>query len=419
MATNSTERRVAVTGLGVITPLGNDVETFWKNIISGKCGIEKITSFDTTPYDTKIAGQVRNFDPVPAFPSPKEVRRADRFSPIGDHAAWQALKDSGLDLQKKTAMKLVASSVQASVRLETTAEQHQILLNRGPGRLSPFMIPMLISNMASGLISMFFDLRGPNFATCSACATANHAIGEAWRAVKMGDAQVMVAGGAEATVVPIGIGGFCAMKAMSTRNDDPQHASRPFDKERDGFVMGEGSGILVLEELERAKKRGAKIYCEIVGYGNTADAYHLTSPSPEGEGAARCMKMALRNGGLNLEDVNYINAHGTSTPQGDTCETQAIKTVFGDRAKKIAVSSTKGATGHMLGAAGSVEMSVCALAIHHGIAPPTINYQVPDPECDLDYVPNTAREMKITACINNSFGFGGHNASIAAKKFEG
>jgi 3-oxoacyl-[acyl-carrier-protein] synthase II len=417
MPTNSSERRVAVTGIGVVTPLGNDLETFWKNIISGQCGIDKIASFDASPYATQIAGEVKNFDPSPAFPSPKEIRRADRFSQFGVYAAWQALKDSGLDLQKENRDEIGAIVGSGIGGLETTAEQHQILLDRGPGRLSPFMIPMLISNMASGLISMFFDLRGPNFATCSACATANHALGEAWRAIKMDDAQVMFAGGAEATVVPIGIGGFCAMKAMSTRNDDPKHASRPFDKERDGFVMGEGSGILVLEEMERAKKRGAKIYCEVVGYGNTADAYHLTSPSPEGEGAARCMKMALRNGGLKLEEVNYINAHGTSTPQGDVCETQAIKTVFGERAKKIAVSSTKGATGHMLGAAGSVEMAVCSLALFHGIAPPTINYQVPDPECDLDYVPNTARELNITAVINNSFGFGGHNASIAAKKF--
>ena len=419
MAINSSERRVAVTGLGVVTPLGNDVETFWKGIISSQCGIDKIVSFDASPYDTKIAGEVKNFDATPAFPSPKEVRRADRFSQFGVHAAWQALKDAGLDLQKENRDEIGVIVGSGIGGLETTAEQHQILLNRGPGRLSPFMIPMLISNMASGLISMFFELRGPNFATCSACATANHAIGEAWRAIKMGDAQVMVAGGAEATVVPIGIGGFCAMKAMSTRNEDPKHASRPFDKERDGFVMGEGSGILVLEEMERAKKRGAKIYCELVGYGNTADAYHLTAPSPDGEGAARCMRMALNNGGLNIQDVNYINAHGTSTPQGDVCETQAIKTVFGEHAKRIAVSSTKGATGHMLGAAGSVEMTVCSLALYHGIAPPTINYQVPDPECDLDYVPNTAREMKITAVINNSFGFGGHNASIAAKRFEG
>jgi 3-oxoacyl-[acyl-carrier-protein] synthase II len=279
------------------------------------------------------------------------------------------------------------------------------------------MIPMLISNMASGLVSMYFNLRGPNFATCSACATANHAIGEAWRTIKMGDAQVMFAGGAEATVIPVGIGGFCAMRAMSTRNDDPKHASRPFDKERDGFVMGEGAGMLVLEELEHAKKRGARIYCEIVGYGNTADAHHLTSPSPGGEGASRSMKMALRHAGLNPSDISYINAHGTSTPVGDAAETQAIKTVFGDHAKKVAVSSTKGATGHMLGAAGAVETAVCVLAIQNGIVPPTINLQVPDPECDLDYVPNTAREMKVDAIINNSFGFGGHNSTIAAKKF--
>jgi 3-oxoacyl-[acyl-carrier-protein] synthase II len=294
-----------------------------------------------------------------------------------------------------------------------------VLLERGPGRLSPFMIPMLISNMASGLVSMYYNLRGPNFATCSACATANHALGEAWRTLKMGDAKVMLAGGTESSIVPVGIGGFCAMKAMSTRNDDPTHASRPFDKERDGFVMGEGAGVVVLEDLEHAKARGARIYAEFTGYGNTADAHHLTAPSPGGEGAARCMKMALRNAGLNPEDVSYINAHGTSTPQGDIAETEAIKAVFGPHARKLAVSSTKGATGHMLGAAGAVEMVACAKAIQNDIAPPTINYQVPDPECDLDYVPNTARPMKIDAIVNNSFGFGGHNASVIAVKFKG
>jgi 3-oxoacyl-[acyl-carrier-protein] synthase II len=273
--------------------------------------------------------------------------------------------------------------------------------------------------MASGVFSMYHNLRGPNFATCSACATANHALGEAWRTIKMGDAQVIFAGGAEATVVTIGIGGFCAMKAMSTRNDDPKHASRPFDKERDGFVMGEGSGVLVLEELEHAKARGARIYCEFAGYGNTADAHHLTAPSPGGEGASRCMRMALRNARLNPEQISYINAHGTSTPQGDIAETQAIKTVFGDHARKLAVSSTKGATGHMLGAAGAVEMIVCAKALQTDIVPPTINYQVPDPECDLDYVPNTPRKMPVEAIVNNSFGFGGHNATLVAKKFRG
>jgi 3-oxoacyl-[acyl-carrier-protein] synthase II len=416
---NNSDRRVVITGLGVVTPLGNQPDVFWNNLISGQCGIDLITSFDATGFDTKIAAEVKNFDPAPAFPSAKEVRRTDRYSQFGVYAGWQALVDSGLDLEKENRDEIGVIIGSGIGGLKTTAEQHDVLITRGPGRLSPFMIPMLISNMASGLFSMFYNLRGPNFATCSACATANHAIGEAWRAIKMGDAHVMFAGGAEAAIVPVGIGGFCAMRAMSTRNDDPKHASRPFDKERDGFIMGEGAGVVVLEELEHAKKRGAKIYCEVVGYGNCADAYHLTAPSPDGEGAARCMKMALKTGGLNLEDVSYINAHGTSTPQGDLCETQAIKTVFVERAKKIAVSSTKGATGHMLGAAGAVEMSICALAIKNGIVPPTINYQTPDPECDLDYVPNTAREMKVNAIINNSFGFGGHNASIAAKKFVG
>jgi 3-oxoacyl-[acyl-carrier-protein] synthase II len=419
MASHLTELRVVVTGLGVVTPLGHQVDIFWNNLVAGQCGIDRISSFDATLFDSQIAGEVKDFDPTPAFPSPKEIRRTDPYSQFGIYAGHQALLDSGLDLDKENRDEIGVIIGSGIGGLQTTAEQHKILLNRGPGRLSPFMIPMLISNMASGLFSMFYKLRGPNFATCSACATANHAIGEAWRAIKMGDAQVMFAGGAEAAVVPVGIGGFCAMKALSTRNDDPKHASRPFDKERDGFVMGEGAGVIVLEELGHAKKRGAEIYCEIVGYGNTADAYHLTAPSPGGEGAVRCMRMALRNGGLNPEDVSYINAHGTSTQQGDLCETQAIKTVFGGYAKKIAVSSTKGATGHMLGAAGAVEMAVCALAIKHGIAPPTINYQVPDPECDLDYVPNIARKLKVNAVINNSFGFGGHNASIAAKKFEG
>jgi 3-oxoacyl-[acyl-carrier-protein] synthase II len=416
---NNSDRRVVVTGLGVVTPIGYQLDAFWSALIAGQCGIDKISSFDSSPFDTQIAGEVKNFDPTPAFPSAKDVRRTDRFSQFGVFAGHQALRDSGLDLAQENCDEIGVIIGSGIGGLQTTADQLDVLLERGPGRVSPFTIPMLISNMASGLFSMYNNLRGPNFATCSACATANHAIGESWRTIKMGDAQVMFAGGAEAAVVPFGIGGFCAMRAMSTRNDDPKHASRPFDKDRDGFVMGEGAGVLVLEELEHAKKRGAKIYCEIVGYGNTADAYHLTSPSPNGEGASRCMKMALKTGGLNTEDISYINAHGTSTPQGDVCETQAIKTVFGERAKRIAVSSTKGATGHMLGAAGAVEMSVCALAIKHGIVPPTINYQTPDPECDLDYVPNTAREMKVNAIINNSFGFGGHNASIAAKKFVG
>ncbi|HTI97317.1 MAG TPA: beta-ketoacyl-ACP synthase II [Dongiaceae bacterium] len=419
MASNWTERRVVVTGIGLVTPLGNEPETFWQKLIAGASGIERITHFDAAAFDTQIAGEVRNFDPAPAFPSPKEIRRTDRFSQFGIYAGWAALQDSGADLSKLNCDEIGAIIGSGIGGLETTTAQLKVLLERGPGRLSPFMIPMLIGNMASGMFSMYHNLRGPNFATCSACATATHALGEAWRTIKMGDAVMMFAGGAEATIVPIGIGGFCAMRAMSTRNDDPQRASRPFDKDRDGFVMGEGAGVLSLEELEHAKKRGANIYCEIVGYGNTADAYHISAPAPEGEGAARCMKMALRNAGLNPEDISYINAHGTSTPQGDVCETQAIKSVFGAHARKLAVSSTKGATGHMLGAAGAVEMAACAFAIKNDVVPPTINYQTPDPECDLDYVPNTAREMKVNAIVNNSFGFGGHNASVVGKKFVG
>jgi 3-oxoacyl-[acyl-carrier-protein] synthase II len=418
MATNWTERRVVVTGLGVVTPIGNQVDVFWNSLITSQCGVEKISAFDPTGFDTQIAAEVKNFDPSPAFPSPKEARRTDRYSQLGIFAAWQALKDSGLDLNKANPDEVGAFIGSGIGGLQTTSEQIKVLLERGPGRLSPFMIPMLISNMASGLVSMYYNLRGPNYATCSACATANHALGEAWRTLKMGDAKVMLAGGAEAAVVPVGIGGFCAMKAMSTRNDDPRHASRPFDKERDGFVMGEGAGVLVLEEYEHAKARGAKIYAEFAGYGNTADAHHLTAPSPGGEGASRCMRMALRNAGLNTTDVSYINAHGTSTPQGDIAETEAIKTVFGEHARKLAVSSTKGATGHMLGAAGAVEMVACIKAIQTDTVPPTINYEVPDAACDLDYVPNTARQMKVNAIINNSFGFGGHNASVIAKKFQ-
>ena len=419
MPGNWTERRVVVTGLGVVSPLGNDIATFWDNLLASQCGVDKIASFDASGYDTQIAAEVKDFDPAPAFPSPKEVRRTDRFSQFGVYAGWQALRDSGLDLNKLNRDEIGVFIGSGIGGLETTAEQHTILLERGPGRLSPFMIPMLILNMASGLFSMYYKLRGPNFATCSARATSSHALGEAWRTIKMGDAQIIFAGGAEATIVPIGIGGFCAMRAMSTRNDDPKHASRPFDKERDGFVMGEGAGVLVLEEAEHAKKRGARIYCELVGYGNTADANHVTAPAPEGEGAARCMLLALRNAGLKPEDITYINAHGTSTPQGDIAETQAIKTVFGPHARKLAVSSTKGATGHMLGAAGAVEAAICAKAVHTDAVPPTISYLVPDPECDLDYVPNTARHMKVNAAVSNSFGFGGHNASIAVKKFVG
>jgi 3-oxoacyl-[acyl-carrier-protein] synthase II len=412
-----TERRVVITGMGTVSPIGNDVETMWKGLLAGECGIDRITHFDATAFDTQIAGEVKNFDASKSFPSPKDARRSDRFTQFGVAAAHQALLDSGLDLDKVDRDEVGVFIGSGIGGLQTTAEQHIILLNKGPGRLSPFMIPMLILNMASGLFSMFYKLRGPNVATCSACATSTHAVGEAWRTIKMGDAQVMFAGGSEATIVPIGIGGFCAMKAMSTRNAEPKRASRPFDVDRDGFVMGEGAGVVVLEELEHAKARGARIYAELLGYGNTADANHMTAPAPFGEGAARCMKMALRNAGLGPTDISYINAHGTSTPQGDIAETQAIKSVFGNHAKKLAVSSTKGATGHMLGAAGATELIICVKAIQHDVVPPTINLDKPDPECDLDYVPHTAREMKVNAIVNNSFGFGGHNACVVARKF--
>jgi 3-oxoacyl-[acyl-carrier-protein] synthase II len=417
MAGNWTERRVVVTGIGVVSALGHSPQAFWENILAGKCGIDKITSFDVSAFTTRIAAEVKDFDPSPAFPSAKDARRADRFAQFAVFAAEEALRDSGLDLSAVD-LEQVGCFIGSGIGgLHTIEEQHRIYLAKGPGRLSPFMIPMLILNMGSGLFSMYHDLRGPNLATCSACATATNALGEAWRTLKMGDAKIMFAGGSEAAIVPLGLGGFCAMRALSTRNDDPQRASRPFDRDRDGFVMGEGGGVVVLEELEHAKARGARIYAELLGYGNTADAHHLTAPSPGGEGAARCMKMALRCAGLNPEDISYINAHGTSTPQGDIAETQAIKAVFGQHAKKLAVSSTKGATGHMLGAAGAVEMALCVKAIECDIVPPTINLENPDPECDLDYVPLVARETKVNAIVNNSFGFGGHNASIVARKF--
>ena len=416
---DSTRKRVVITGLGVITPLGQGIGAFWDNLLAGQCGIGPVTAYDTEGYACAIAGEVKDFDPTPAFPSPKEVRRTDRFTQFAMVAGWEAINDSGLDLDTADRDRIGAFIGSGIGGLGTMEKQHKTLLDRGPGRVSPFFIPMMILNMASGMFSLYNGLRGPNIATCSACATASHAIGEAWRTLVMDDADVMLAGGTEAAVNPIAMSGFDSMKAMSRRNDDPQHASRPFDADRDGFVMGEGSGVVVLETLEHAKARGARIYCEIAGYGNTADAHHMTSPAPGGEGGARAMRAALASGGLNPEDISYINAHGTSTPQGDVCETQAIKTVFGDHARRLAVSSTKGATGHMLGAAGSVEMAVCCKALETNIVPQTINYDTPDPNCDLDYVPNKPREMEVNAIANNSFGFGGHNACLVAKKFKG
>ncbi len=409
---------MVITGVGVVSPLGHDLDTLWANVLTGKSGVSRITAFDSSLYDCQIAAQVTGFDATASFPNGKEVRRADRFTQFGVSAGHRALLDSGLDIANSDPNNIGCFIGSGIGGLQTTEEQHNVLLQRGPGRLSPFMIPMLILNMASGLFSIYYGLKGPNTATCSACATSSHAIGEAWRTIKMGDADVMFAGGTEATVVPLGIGGFCAMRAMSTRNDAPEKSSRPFDVGRDGFVMGEGAGVLVLEEYEHAKKRGAKIYAELAGYGNTADASHITAPSPDGEGAARCMKMGLRSAKLNPDDIDYINAHATSTPVGDVCEAQALKGVFGDDVGRVAVSSTKGATGHMLGAAGAVEMAICLKALQTDIAPPTINLEEIDPKATfLNHVANQPREMKIRAIINNSFGFGGHNSCLVATKF--
>lgn len=414
------ERRVVVTGIGVLTPVGNSLQTFWDSIRNGRSGIKQITAFDVSNYDTRIAGEVRDFNAASFFKNPKEVRRTDRYTQLAMGAAKIALEDSGIDPASTNTERfgtIVGSGIGG---LKTLEDQHSVLMNKGPSRVSPFMIPMMISNMASGLISMEYGLRGPNFATVSACATACHAIGEAWRMIVYDEADAFLAGGAEAAVIPLGIAGFSAMKALSTRNDEPERASRPFDRDRDGFVMGEGAGVIVLEEAEHAKSRGARIYCEVGGYGLSADAYHITSPLPEGEGAMRCMRMALEKAGVRPEDVDYINAHGTSTGLGDVCETRAIKALFGDHARNgLLVSSTKSMTGHLLGAAGSVEMAACIMAICDGVVPPTINLDNPDPECDLDYVAHTAREKKIKVALNNSFGFGGHNATLIAKAYEG
>ena len=410
------ERRVVITGIGVVSPVGNDLPSFWESLKAGRSGIGRISAFDTEKFDCQIAGEVRGYDPVPYYKTPKDVRRTDRYTQLAMGAANMSLKDSGLDLAAvdldRTGV-MIGSGVGGLATMETQVGQ---MLTKGPDRTSPFMIPMMISNMASGFISMEYGLRGPNMAIVTACATANHCMGEAWRIIKFGDADVMLTGGSEACIVPVGIAGFAAMRALSVRNDEPERASRPFDKDRDGFVMGEGAGVIILEEYEHAKKRGAKIYCEVSGYGLTADAYHMSAPSPEGEGAARCMAMAMKHAKVNPEEVDYINAHGTSTPVGDVCETKAMKRAFGEHAKKgLAVSSTKSMTGHLLGAAGAVEMAACVMAMRDGVLPPTINLDNPDPECDLDYVPNKAREKKVKIAISNSFGFGGHNSSLLIK----
>lgn len=414
------DRKVVITGIGAITPLGNDVETFWSNLKNGVSGIGAIDAFDTSAYDCKIGGQVRDFDPKAFFKNPKDVRRTDRFTQLAMAAAHMALRDSGIDVENFQPRDRFGVIVSTGIGgLKTLQDQLTILLTKGPSRNSPFTIPMLIGNMASGVISMEFDLRGPNLCIVTACATSNNAIGESWRIIKSGDADVFLAGGSEASIVEIGLAGFSAMKALSKRNDEPERASRPFDRDRDGFVMSEGAGVMVVEELEHAKARGAKIYCELSGYGLSADAYHMTAPPPNGEGAARAMQLALEHARISPEQVDYINAHATSTDIGDICETRAIKQVFGEHAYKVAVSSTKSMTGHLLGGAGGVEMAACALAIRDSVIPPTINLENPGEECDLDYTPNVAREKKVRIALNNSFGFGGHNATLVATAFEG
>jgi 3-oxoacyl-[acyl-carrier-protein] synthase II len=413
------DRRVVITGLGVITPVGSEVETFWSNLKNGISGIRRIQAFDTTNYDCKIGGEVRDFDPKDFFNNSKDVRRSDRFAQLAMGAAKKAMTDCGVDLEKVDRNRfgvIVSSGIGG---LKTLEDQHSILISKGPSRVSPFTIPMLISNMGGGLISMEFGLKGPNLCIVTACATSNNAIGESWRMIKFGDADIFLAGGSEASIVTIGMGAFAAMKALSTRNDDPEGASRPWDRDRDGFVMGEGAGVVVVEELEHAKARGAKIYCELTGYGLSADAHHMTAPPPDGEGAARAMQMALDHAKITPGQVDYVNAHATSTGLGDVCETRAIKKVFGEFAHTVSISSTKSMTGHLLGGAGAVEMAACALAIRDSVIPPTINLENPGDECDLDYTPNVAREKKVRIAVNNSFGFGGHNATLVAAEFNG
>ncbi|BEH10414.1 MULTISPECIES: beta-ketoacyl-ACP synthase II [Geobacter] len=408
-------RRVVVTGVGAVSPLGVGNAANWDALVSGTSGIGHITRFDASDLPVRIAGEVKGFEPE-QYIDKKEVKKMDLFIQYAMAAAHYAMEDSGLQITEENAERTGVLVGAGLGGLPTIEKYHAAMLEGGHKKISPFFIPMLIINLAPGHISIKYGAKGPNLSSVSACATGTHSIGDAYHMIKRGDADAMIAGGTESTVTPLGIGGFAVMKALSTRNDDPAAASRPFEKNRDGFVLAEGAGIVVLEEYEAAKKRGAKIYAEIVGYGLTGDAYHLTAPAPEGEGAARCMKMALNNAGVRPEEVDYINAHGTSTPFNDYYETLAVKSVFGDHAKKVMVSSTKSMTGHLLGAAGGVEAVFTLMAMDKGVIPPTINYQEQDPECDLDYVPNTAREKSITYALSNNFGFGGTNATLLFKK---
>lgn len=412
------KRRVVVTGMGIVSPLGIGLEENWAAICQGKSGIGPITKFDTTEYPCKIAGEVKHFNPE-LYIDKKDQKKMDIFIQFALAGGSMAIKQSGLVIDESTADRVGVLVGSGLGGLQTIEKYHTMLLESGPKKVSPFFVPMLIVNLAPGQISIYFGCRGPNSSVVTACATGNHSIGEACRIIQRGDADAMIAGGVESTITPLAVAGFCALKALSTRNDEPQKASRPFEKNRDGFVMAEGAGILVLEDLEKARQRGATIYAEIIGFGCNADAYHITAPSPNGEGAAKCMQIALDDAGIKYDEIDYINAHGTSTPMNDLSETIAMKTVFKSHVKKMPVSSTKSMTGHLLGAAGGVEAIFSLLAIRDGIVPPTINYDEPDPECDLDYVPNVARKHDVRIVMSNSFGFGGTNATLIFKRLEG
>lgn len=410
------KRRVVVTGIGLVTPLGSGVTATWEALLAGKSGVGPITRFDASGYPAQIAAEVRDFD-AEAWFDRKQAKNTDLFVRYGVAAAEMAWQDSGLSVNDENSQRIGVITGCGMGGLPTIEECHQVVLERGPRKITPFFIPRVIPNMVSGQVSIRLGSKGPNLSQTTACAAGTHAVGEAFRHIAYGDCDVVIAGGAEAVICPLAVGGFSAMKALSTRNDAPELASRPFDRDRDGFIISEGSGMLVLEELELARKRCARIYAEIIGFGLSSDASHITAPPEDGEGAARCMAMALRDARLNPEEVDYINAHGTSTPLNDRCETQAIKTVFGEHAYRLAVSSTKSMTGHMLGAAGGIEAAFCALILHHGLIPPTINLDNPDPACDLDYVPNVAREQRVSVALSNSFGFGGTNGVLAFRRY--
>ena len=411
------DRRVVITGVGVVSPLGNNKKDFWSSLIQGKSGIGKLTLFDAREFSCQIGAEVKDFD-AEAKLGKKQARQMDRFTQFAVAAALDAVLDAQLDMSKEDLSRIGVVIGSGIGGLGTVESQHSILLEKGPRKMSPFFIPMFIPDIAAGQVSIILGVKGPNSCVATACTSASHAIGDSYRIIQRGEADVMITGGSEAAITPVGLGGFCAMRALSTRsNNEPERASRPFDKKRDGFIMGEGAGILVLESLKHANSRRAHIYAEIIGYGMSGDAYHITAPAPDGEGAARAMEAALSDASLSPQQVNYINAHGTSTPLNDRLETSAIKRVFGEHAKKLLISSTKSMVGHLLGASGGIELIACIFSIETGIVHPTINYEYPDPECDLDYVPNKTRQMEVNVCLSNSFGFGGHNVSLIVKKY--